>query len=295
MRLTDVLKGKGGEQEDKKAEQDPVAFAEWREDVQNVPLAMIVASPFQPRMEFQKEAIEELAASIREHGVLHPVVLRKKDDMFELVVGERRVRACKALGWSSVPAIVRELSDRAAAELALIENLQRRDLGFFEEAEGYRKLIEEFRLTQDVLAHRLGKSQSSIANKLRLLKLPQEVRRIATEQGLSERHMRALLRLPGKEEQLRVVKVVSERGLSVKDTEEMVAGLVEIKEKEVEKGGTVSKPKKVVLKDLKLFTNSLKQLTASLQASGLKVDVAEENATDQYRVTIVISRPGGRD
>lgn len=295
MRLTDVLKGKGGEQEDKKAEQGPVASAEWREDVQNVPLAMIVANPFQPRMEFQQEAIEELAASIREHGVLHPVVLRKKDDVFELVVGERRVRACKALGWSSVPAIVRELSDRAAAELALIENLQRRDLDFFEEAEGYRKLIEEFRLTQDVLAHRLGKSQSSIANKLRLLKLPQEVRRIATEQGLSERHMRALLRLPGKEEQLRVVKVVSDRGLSVKDTEEMVAGLIEIKEKEVEKLGTVSKPKKVVLKDLKLFTNSLKQLTASLQASGLKVDVAEENATDQYRVTIVISRPGGRD
>src|SRR5690554_133456 len=169
MKLADMLRGKIRDDSlEEQTREDTVVTPEWKEEVESLPINLIKPSPYQPRTEFASDGLAELAASISEHGILHPVVVRKISVGYELVVGERRLRACKSLGWEAIPAIVRQLSDKAAAEMALIENLQRRDLHYLEEAEGYQRLLEEFELTQEGLAHRLAKSQSSIANKLRL-------------------------------------------------------------------------------------------------------------------------------
>ena len=175
MRLTDVLRSKMRPQD---ADTPPVLEGQTQERIEHLPIELIQASQYQPRSEFDDEGLDELAQSIAEHGVLHPIVVRKSHIGYEVVVGERRLRACRRLGFETIPAIVREFADREAAEVALIENLQRKDLRLFEEAEGYRRLLEEFGLTQEELAVRLGRKQSSIANKLRLLRLPDKVKEI---------------------------------------------------------------------------------------------------------------------
>ena len=172
VKLTDLLRARSVK-EDREDAAPPLEMegkVQWREEIVAVPIEEIRPSPYQPRKRIDQGKIEELAASIAEHGLLHPVVVRMIEGGYELVVGERRWRACQRLGWRSIPAVVRTLSEQAAAELALIENLQRKDLDFFEEAEGYQRLITEFDLTQEELARRVGCSQSAIANKLRLLR-----------------------------------------------------------------------------------------------------------------------------
>ena len=195
----------------------------------------IRANPAQPRQEFEPEALESLAESIRQNGLLQPVTVRRtQDGSYELVAGERRLRACRMAGVKLIPCIVSGCDARQSAILALLENLQRRDLGVFEEAEGLRRLVEEWGVTQEEAAARLGKSQSSIANKLRLLRLGEEERRIITEAKLTERHARALLRLEKEEERLAALKVVAERGMNVAQTEHYIEQLL----------GTPDKPQK---------------------------------------------------
>lgn len=185
MKLTDVLlRRKSG------AVNQEESPGGWSEEVQAVPVHLITAGKYQPRQEFDDESLVELAESIRLHGLLQPIMLRRAAVGYELIVGERRLRACKLLGWEVIPAIVRDVDDREAAELALIENLQREDLHVLEVAEGYQRLLSEFNLTQEELAQRLGISQASVANKLRLLKLPEEIRAIISREMLSERHGR---------------------------------------------------------------------------------------------------------
>lgn len=284
MRLTDMLRAKS-----KASPQEQTTKEVWKEEIHSLPIELIIPSPYQPRVEFEEAAIDELAASIKEHGVLHPVLVRKIPEGYELIVGERRLRACKRLGWESIPAIVKQLTDKAAAEMALIENLQRRDLDFFEEADGYKRLIEEFDLTQETLAQRIGKSQSSVANKLRLLRLNDEVRKVISREILTERHARALLKLESPEDQFKVAKEAAEKHLNVKETERLVE---RIKEKTKSKGKKGSK--KIIFKDIRLFTNSLKELTTSLKTSGLDVDVNEEDGDEFYRVTVLVRKPDGR-
>lgn len=287
MKLTDVLRAKArGES----PEELSIPPNDEQEQVEELPIHLIQASQYQPRVEFDEEDLDELAQSIAQHGVLQPVVVRKTEMGYELIVGERRLRACRRLGLTTIPAIVRDYGDKQAAELALIENLQRKDLRLFEEAEGYKRLLDEFGLTQEELAARLGKTQSSIANKLRLLRLPPSVREIISREILSERHARALLRLESEEQQLKIVNQVVEQGLNVRQTEELVQQMLSGKSAE-----KVPKERKrtFVLKDLRLFRNSIKSLTDTLKEGGLEVEIEERDGEDAFELLVIVRKPEG--
>ena len=185
-------------------------------------------NPYQPRKQFNKQALDELCESIKQYGVLQPINVRQiTATSYELVAGERRLRAAKMAGLTEIPAIVINVDDNNSAVMALIENLQREDLNYMEEAEGYNNLITEHGFTQEELAQKIGKSQSTIANKIRLLKLPPLVKKILFDNNLTERHARALLKLHDEQLQLKVLKIVCERGLNVKKTEELVERAIE--------------------------------------------------------------------
>jgi len=182
----------------------------------------IVPNQRQPRKSFNEERIKELTESIREKGILEPLLVRKSGEGYELIVGERRWRAAQKAGLTEVPVLLKNVSDREALELALVENLQREDLGILEEAEGYRRLIDEFQFTQDELARRIGKDRTSVANTLRLLRLPAEVKERLADHSLSPGHGRALLALPTEEDQKEACQIVIKRDLSVRETERFV-------------------------------------------------------------------------
>jgi ParB family chromosome partitioning protein len=190
-----------------------------------IPLERLSANPFQPRAEFDAEKLEELAESIRLHGVLQPVVVRRLGDDYQIIAGERRWRAAQMAGLKAIPAVVRELDDAGMIQVALIENLQREDLNPIEEAAAYRKLMDEFDTTQEQLSATLGKSRSAIANAVRLLNLPDEVQEHVAQGRLSGGHARCLLAVSGTDLQLRLADEVIEKGLSVRQTEELVKKL----------------------------------------------------------------------
>ncbi|MGH7387401.1 MAG: ParB/RepB/Spo0J family partition protein [Candidatus Methylomirabilales bacterium] len=190
-----------------------------------IPLAEIRPSPFQPRKRFDDKTLDELAASIRAQGILSPVIVRQIPGGYELVAGERRLRAAERAGLERIPAVVREMSNAGMLEVALIENVQREDLNPIEEAEVYRRLIEEFGLTQEEMAARVGRDRASIANTLRLLKLPHPIRDDLIEGAMSAGHGRALLGLEGRDFQLKAREAVIRRGLSVRATELLVKRL----------------------------------------------------------------------
>jgi ParB family chromosome partitioning protein len=187
-----------------------------------IPVEAIRANPFQPRRDFDPDRLVELADSIRENGLLQPVVVRPVGEAFEIVVGERRFRAIQSLGWTSVPALVRELDDEQMLVAALVENLQRHDLSSLDEARGYRRLMEDFGLTQEEVGRHVGRDRSTVANALRLLGLPEAVLGLLASGKLSAGHGRALLTLPTPEEQTRVALEAVERGWSVRETERRV-------------------------------------------------------------------------
>ena len=191
-------------------------------EIINVRVDNIFPNAYQPRKFFKEEALEELSQSIKEHGIIQPITVRKMGDKFELVAGERRWRAARMAELEVVPCNIIEITDTQSAEIALLENLQREDLNFMEEAEAYYNLINEHNFTQEELAKRMGKKQSTIANKLRLLKLSEKVRLLCLENNLTERHARALLSLPSEQLQLKVVKKVIANSLNVKKTEELI-------------------------------------------------------------------------
>ncbi|MFN2225824.1 MAG: ParB/RepB/Spo0J family partition protein [Anaerolineae bacterium] len=192
----------------------------------NVPLAAISRNPMQPRGELDPEALSELAASIREHGLIQPLVVTQQGpERYQLIAGERRWQAAKAAGLVTVPVIVKEATPQQILELALVENIQRADLNPLEEAAAYRQLVEEFGLTQEQVAERVGKSRVAVTNTLRLLRLPAEVQQALTDGTIHEGHARALLALPTAEAQVAALKTVMARDLSVRQTEELVRRL----------------------------------------------------------------------
>lgn len=195
---------------------------EMHNQVVYVQLDKIIPNAYQPRKYFDREALEELSLSIKEYGVIQPITIRRIGSVFEIVAGERRWRASKLAGLEKIPCAIVDITDAESAEIALLENLQREDLNFIEEAEAYYNLIHDHKFTQEQLAEKMGKKQSTIANKLRLLKLTSVVRGKVLEGNLTERHSRALLSLPNEELQIRVIEEVVEKGLNVKNTEELV-------------------------------------------------------------------------
>lgn len=203
--------------------------------IRQVPLDAIRPSSHQPRKLFDDGKLKELAASIRSHGVLAPVILRQTEEGYELVAGERRFRAARMAGIASIPAIIREVSNSEMLELALIENIQREDLNPIEEASAYRRLAAEFKLTQEQIADAVGKDRSSVANYVRLLRLPEEIRAEIASGSLSMGHARALLSIDDGAAQRRAAREVIARGLSVRDTEALARRAVEPPKKPAER------------------------------------------------------------
>ncbi|WP_339186058.1 ParB/RepB/Spo0J family partition protein [Brevibacillus sp. FSL K6-6036] len=195
---------------------------EEEEHVLEILVADIRPNPYQPRKEFESSAIEELAQSIKEHGIIQPLIVRKSIKGYELVAGERRLRAAKSLGLKKVAAVVKDYSDQQLMEIALIENLQRENLNPLEEAEAYEKLISHHSYTQEQLAKKIGKSRPHVANMLRLLQLPEQIRKMVSASDLSMGHARALLGVEKEELQLQLAKEAVKKGLSVRQLEELV-------------------------------------------------------------------------
>jgi ParB family chromosome partitioning protein len=195
--------------------------------VAEVPVSAITRSPMQPRTALDPDALQELAASIREHGVIQPLIVSLQGpESYQLIAGERRWQAARLAGLATVPVIVKEATPQEALELALVENIQRADLNPLEEASAFRQLVEEFGLTQEQVAGRVGKSRVAVTNTLRLLRLPAEVKQALAEDAIREGHARALLGLPTPEAQIAALKIVKSKALSVRQTEELVRRLV---------------------------------------------------------------------
>lgn len=208
-----------------------------RDQVTQIAIKDIKANPFQPRKIFDQSALKELAQSIKEHGILQPIIVRKKRVKYEIVVGERRFRAAQLAGLVEVPAVIRELDDAQMMELAILENLQREDLSPIEEAEAYQSLLEALKLTQDQLSHRLGKSRPHIANHIRLLSLPKDIQQYINDGALTMGHGRTLLGLKNKKQIPVVAEKVIKQHLNVRQLEELVQSLNEDVSRETKNKG----------------------------------------------------------
>ncbi len=254
--------------------------------VQEIPVDRIRPNPNQPRRAFAREGLEELAESIRAYGILQPLTVRRTETGYELVAGERRLRAARLAGLGSVPCLVARVGEEDSALLALIENLQRRDLDFWEEAEALARLISLYGLSQEQAAEKLGKSQSGVANKLRLLRLPEEIRRLVRENGLSERHARALLRLTDPEDQRRTAEAVVKGDWNVARTEAYVEELLH-------RNGTTEPRRRTtyVIKDVRLFLNSVDRGVRLMRQAGVGAEWSREDSEGGMVVTIRIPRP----
>ncbi len=254
-----------------------------QDEVRQIPIGEIDTSPFQPRTIFDDERIDELCQTIKTHGVIQPIVVRVRNNRYEIIAGERRWRAVTKLGYDTIPAIIREFNDSQTASIALIENLQREGLTAIEEAVAYQKLIELHQLTQESLAQRLGKSQSTIANKLRLLMLPEAIKQHLMERKITERHARALLSLDSEELQLKVLEEIVLKDLNVKQAEARIAFL-----KEASKS---KKSKRISFtKDVRLALNTIRQSIEMVSGSGLKIKTDEKDHDDHYEITIKIPK-----
>ena len=239
-----------------------------------LPIAAISPNPDQPRTCFSREGLEELAASIQELGVLQPLsVRRSKNGGYELISGERRLRASRMAGLTEVPGI-----------LVSVENLQRRDLNFVEEATALAKLIGTYHLSQEEAARRIGKSQSAVANKLRLLRLPPDVLTLLRERGCTERHARALLRLEEPELQRMAAQHVAEQGLTVARTEEYVEALLHPADKPARKKPTF------VIKDVRLFLNTVTRGLSMMKSAGVQANCKRQETEDSILLTITIPK-----
>lgn len=259
-----------------------------QEHIEQVAIDLIHPNKYQPRTIFSEEKIEELARTIHTHGVIQPIVIRSIDDKYEIIAGERRYRAMKSLGWKEVPAIIRELDDKETASIALIENLQREELTPIEEAYAYEKLLELHSLTQEALAQRLGKGQSTVANKLRLLKLPEVIQQAIMEKVISERHARALIAVKDSELQLTIFNEVIENQLNVKQLEQRIKELLN---PVVEKESKERRPKrKSVSRDVRIALNTIKQSLNMVVKSGIDVETKEEDSEEFYTITVKIPK-----
>lgn len=253
-------------------------------EVKMIPIHQIMANPFQPRTIFSDEKLSELAQSLQTHGLLQPITVRKQSGGYEIIAGERRWRASQKLDWKEIPALVKEFNDTQTASIALIENLQREALTALEEAAAYARLLEMNQLTQASLAQRLGKSQSTIANKLRLLHLSEYVQDKLSEKTITERHARALLKLPDAERQDRIVDEAIEKDWNVKQTEDKIAALLDPKPKKTKQ------PKKHVSRDTRIALNTIRESIEMVTKSGMAIDTNEEDYDGYYQVTIRIPK-----
>lgn len=255
--------------------------------VQDLPVSEIIPNRFQPRTVFKDEKIDELSHTIHTHGIIQPIVVRKQEEQYEIIAGERRWRAVQRLGWEMVPAIVKEYNDTETASVALIENLQREELTSIEEAMAYAKLLDLHGLTQESLAQRLGKGQSTVANKLRLLKLPTSVQEALLEKHITERHARALISIKNPADQEKLLSEIVDKGMNVKQTEARIQKMLE---KESSSDKKPKKRRKSFSKDMRLAVNTIRQSVDMVVESGLNIDTDEKEHEEFYEFTIRIPK-----
>ena len=253
--------------------------------IQFIPHDLIKPNPQQPRVRFDYNELEGLACSIRANGLLQPINVRVLENgEFELISGERRLRAARMIGMTKIPCIVMNASDQQSALFAIIENVQRENLDFFEEAVAIERLMTEYGLSQDEIAEKLGKAPSTLSNKLRLLRLPEEIRDKISYAGLSERHARALLTLPDNNTWKRVLDIVIERHLTVAETERLIQDVHRRR-----KGPR--KPQTKAYKDMRIFLNTLNHAVDIIRKAGIEADTAKSETDEYFEYVIRISKP----
>lgn len=268
-----------------------------REDrvLRRIRISEIVRNPNQPRRYFDPEAIATLAESNRQYGVLNPLTVRRTGNGgYELVAGERRLRAARVAGLTDVPCLLINADGEDSSVIALVENLQRRDLDFFEEANGFKRLIEQFGLTQEEAARKVGKTQSAVANKLRLLRLSQQNMELIRCNNLTERHARALLRLNDEADRINVTNYIIEHELNVSRTEEYIDEFLKAKENpqpvvEAESGKRVVR----LFKDVRFFLNTLNRAVGVMVDAGIGATVKQQESDDGLTLTICIPHAKG--
>ena len=251
-----------------------------------LPVDSIHPNPHQPRRTFAQPELEELAGSIRELGVLQPLTVRRREGQWELVAGERRLRAARLAGLDTVPCLSIQADSQSSSLLALVENLQRRDLDFWEEALALRRLIDTYHISQEEVALRIGKSQSAVANKLRLLRLPRGVLELLRDHGTTERHARALLRLRSEEQQLDAAGQIVANHLTVAQTEALVDSILTVK----------PPPRRrptFVVKDVRLFLNTITRSLDIMRSAGVDAQCRRQDSDDEITLTIHIPRHAG--
>jgi ParB family chromosome partitioning protein len=259
----------------------------------NLPVADINPNPNQPRKQFDKDTLAELADSIQRYGILQPLTVRKTASGFELVAGERRLRAAKLAGLNTVPCITLDVDNVESGLIALVENLQRRDLDFIEEAEGLSTLIRAYGLSQEEAARRVSKSQSAVANKLRLLKLSPEILYVLRDKGLTERHARALLRIEKDEDRLDVLKYIVENELNVAKTDEYIDKYLKKQAGIVKEPTQKIKQKKspfFVLKDVRIFLNTVTRGLSMMKSGGIEASCSQNETDTDLILTITIPK-----
>lgn len=254
--------------------------------ISSIPVCLIRPNPYQPRKNFNIVALEKLCESIKTYGLLQPITIRQtQNGFYELVAGERRLRAAKIIGMKDIPSIIVEIDDNGSAILALIENSQREDLHFFEEAQAYHSLLVNHNITQEELSKKIGKSQSSISNKVRLLKLSKEIRKTIIENNLTEGHARALLKLHDNELQKKALNIILEKGLNVSKSEELI-------EKTTQKiiGSKENKNKTLIgaYKDLRIFINTIKQTIQMMKKAGINAQASQCDNGEYYEFNIKV-------
>ena len=253
--------------------------------IQFIPHDLIKPNPQQPRVRFDYNELEGLACSIRTNGLLQPINVRTLENGdFELISGERRLRAARIIGMTKIPCIVMNVSDQQSALFAIIENVQRENLDFFEEAVAIERLMTEYGLSQDEISEKLGKAPSTLSNKLRLLRLSDEIRDKISYAGLSERHARALLSLPDNAIRKRALDIVIERHLTVAETERLIQDIHHRRK-------APRKPHTKAYKDMRIFLNTLNHAVDSIRKAGIEADTAKSETDTYFEYVIRISKP----
>ncbi len=243
-------------------------------EIYNIPQAMIVPNPNQPRKRFDYDELENLAQSIRENGILQPITVRKREDKkYELVSGERRLRAARLVGMVKIPSIVINIDDKNSAMFSIIENLQRQSLNFFEEAEAIEKLVGEYAMSREEVAQKLGLAPSTVSNKLRILRLPEEMRFELARSGLTESHARALLMLEDDNQRSRALSIIVDRHLNVAESERMINQMIN-------RNNRSRNPLRGI-RDVRLFINTLNHAVDTIRRAGVEADAARSE-TEEY-------------
>lgn len=247
----------------------------------------ISSNPYQPRSQFEPRALQELADSISQNGLLQPVTVREWENGYQLIAGERRLMACKMLGMEQIPAIVNRVDDEKSAVFALIENLQRKDLNYFEEAQGIQTLMQTSGMSQQEVAKKLGKAQSTVANKLRLLFFGEDLRQKMLDNGLTERHARALLRLPNERLVNEAIQYIVAERLNVGESESYIGSLLTaVPEKPPSKPAT----RLFVVKDLRIFMNTITKAVSTMRLAGIEVDTSKEEDEEYIHYLVKIPK-----